>query len=245
MLTYNSSVTVSGIHLRAISLQGMNLNITLLKLLPNLLGPLSYSFAPEKCGSNLTSVFFKVILQTHVFGTACEIGFSWVTQNSIEDQPTLIQVMAWWVRPQAIFWANVDPDLCHHMVSLGHNKLSRASAVLMCWAKQCCGVVGKDLIYRELTFFKCGTILGVGKGHIAHYTCILKNAHTANVGWDILLCKIRAKCRILNAQVANGKQSYGKRKIAHKKVKGWDFLPCRFFTRIISDFSFSTAIMPV
>ena len=24
---------------------------------------------------------------------------------------------------QAITWANVDPDLCHHMVSLNHNKL--------------------------------------------------------------------------------------------------------------------------
>ena len=32
----------------------------------------------------------------------------------------------WWlgvVRQQAITWANVDPDLCHHMVSLGHNEL--------------------------------------------------------------------------------------------------------------------------
>ena len=26
------------------------------------------------------------------------------------------------VRQQAITWANVDPDLCHHMVSLGHNE---------------------------------------------------------------------------------------------------------------------------
>ena len=24
---------------------------------------------------------------------------------------------------QAITWANVDPDLCRHMVSLGHNDL--------------------------------------------------------------------------------------------------------------------------
>ena len=26
------------------------------------------------------------------------------------------------VRQQAITWANVDPDLCRHMVSLGHNQ---------------------------------------------------------------------------------------------------------------------------
>ena len=32
----------------------------------------------------------------------------------------------WWlgaVRQQAIIWANVDPDLCRHMASLGHNEL--------------------------------------------------------------------------------------------------------------------------
>ena len=28
------------------------------------------------------------------------------------------------VRQQAITWANVDPDLCRHMVSLGHNELT-------------------------------------------------------------------------------------------------------------------------
>ena len=32
-----------------------------------------------------------------------------------DDQSTLVQVMA---------WANVDPDICRHMVSLGHNELS-------------------------------------------------------------------------------------------------------------------------
>ena len=29
----------------------------------------------------------------------------------------------WAIRQQAITWANVDPDLCRHMVSLGHNEL--------------------------------------------------------------------------------------------------------------------------
>ena len=28
-------------------------------------------------------------------------------------------------RQQTITWANVDPDLCHHMVSLGHHELTR------------------------------------------------------------------------------------------------------------------------
>ena len=28
------------------------------------------------------------------------------------------------IRQQATTWANVDPDLCHHMASLGHNELN-------------------------------------------------------------------------------------------------------------------------
>ena len=42
----------------------------------------------------------------------------------VPDWSTLVQVMAWCChsgRQQAITWANVDPDFCHHMVSLGHN----------------------------------------------------------------------------------------------------------------------------
>ena len=35
-----------------------------------------------------------------------------------------------WVKQQAISWANIDPDLCRHMVSLGHNELTHAQ---ICW----------------------------------------------------------------------------------------------------------------
>ena len=41
----------------------------------------------------------------------------------IDDKSTLVQVMAWAVRQQAITWANVDPDPCRHMASLSHNEL--------------------------------------------------------------------------------------------------------------------------
>ena len=30
------------------------------------------------------------------------------------------------VKQQAITWDNVDPDLCRHMVSLGHNELKQS-----------------------------------------------------------------------------------------------------------------------
>ena len=42
-----------------------------------------------------------------------------------EDKSTLVQVMACAVRQQAITWASVDLDLCHHMASLGHNEFAQ------------------------------------------------------------------------------------------------------------------------
>ena len=44
-------------------------------------------------------------------------------QDLSDDISALVQVMAWYRRQQAITWANVDPDICHHMVSLGPNEL--------------------------------------------------------------------------------------------------------------------------
>ena len=42
-----------------------------------------------------------------------------------DDQSTLVQVMAWCRQATSHYtWANVDPDLCRHMVSLGHNELN-------------------------------------------------------------------------------------------------------------------------
>ena len=40
-----------------------------------------------------------------------------------DDQSTLVQVMAWCHQATRITRANVDPDLCHHMVSLDQNEL--------------------------------------------------------------------------------------------------------------------------
>ena len=46
-----------------------------------------------------------------------------------DDQSSVVQVMAWCIRQQAITWASVDPDLCRHMVSLGQNELIVISAI--------------------------------------------------------------------------------------------------------------------
>ena len=41
-----------------------------------------------------------------------------------DGKSILVQVMLGAIRQQAITWANVDPDLCRHMASLGLNELS-------------------------------------------------------------------------------------------------------------------------
>ena len=55
---------------------------------------------------------------------SCEIVPRWISMDCSDGKSTLVQVMAWAVRQQAITWANVDPDLCCHMASLGHNELT-------------------------------------------------------------------------------------------------------------------------
>ena len=44
-----------------------------------------------------------------------------------DDKSTLVQVMLGAIRQQAITWANVDPDLCRHVASLGHNELKKSA----------------------------------------------------------------------------------------------------------------------
>ena len=46
-----------------------------------------------------------------------------------DDKSTLVQVMGA-IKQQAITWSNVDPDLCAHMVLLGHNELRLSAQYL-------------------------------------------------------------------------------------------------------------------
>ena len=54
------------------------------------------------------------------------------------------------VRQQAITWANVDPDFCRHMASLGHNELND-----IIWLIQ---VTQKSLKPREIWKRTCQTL---------------------------------------------------------------------------------------
>ena len=58
-----------------------------------------------------------VILPIDVLSTSCGIGLLWMPQNPVIDKSTMARLGG--DRQQDITWADVDPDLCRHMASLG------------------------------------------------------------------------------------------------------------------------------
>ena len=63
--------------------------------------------------------FVKYNLIINGWGISREFTLKWLPQDLSDDKSTLVQVMGGAIRQQAITWANVDPDLCRHMASLG------------------------------------------------------------------------------------------------------------------------------
>ena len=60
----------------------------------------------------------------YIFSTSREIVLGWVPQNPIGDTSTWVQ---WWLfalRQITITRANVNPNLCRHIATLGHNVLN-------------------------------------------------------------------------------------------------------------------------
>ena len=68
------------------------------------------------CGSIFRIAISAQMLQINFYNTFCEIALRLMLQNTSDDKSTLVQVMAWY--HQSITWANVDPDLYHHMESI-------------------------------------------------------------------------------------------------------------------------------
>ena len=64
-------------------------------------------------------VIFKLTLVNGGWGIPYEIALRGMPQDLTDDKSTLGQVMAWCRKASAITWANVDPDLCCQMASLG------------------------------------------------------------------------------------------------------------------------------
>ena len=72
-----------------------------------------------------------------------------------DDQSTL--VVAW--RHRAITWANVNPDLRRHMVSLGHNELMSRWYMHFNWANECdMNNMQEKMIVYELQSIICKTM---------------------------------------------------------------------------------------
>ena len=84
------------------------------------------TLAPGRFKVNFKWVIFKLILVVNGWGISCGTALIWVSLDHTYDKSTLVQVMAW-CRQATSTWANADPDLCHHMASLGHNELKYSS----------------------------------------------------------------------------------------------------------------------
>ena len=71
-------------------------------------------------------------------------------QKAFGDKSTLVQIMVGARRQQAIIWANVDPDLCPYMTSLGYNELSNVEISPTVFPMQTCASVGIVYIWYDL-----------------------------------------------------------------------------------------------
>ena len=73
--------------------------------------------------SDFKYVFFTYILQIDIMNISIYIALMWVPQNQFPISQHNFRKLRVFIRQQAITWANVDPYLSRHMVSLGHNEL--------------------------------------------------------------------------------------------------------------------------
>ena len=83
----------------------------------------------------------EVILQVHITNSFYKL-ISWaltvkLVLGECRWAPLIISQhwFRWWlgaIRQQAITWADIDPELCHHMVSLGHNELTHLLVPHIC-----------------------------------------------------------------------------------------------------------------
>ena len=74
--------------------------------------------APGKFELNFRYVVFKRILVIDGWATSCEIALIWMSLDFIDDQSTLVQVMAWWHQAPSHYLTNVDPDLSPYGVTM-------------------------------------------------------------------------------------------------------------------------------
>ena len=73
---------------------------------------------------------FNHVLMIGILRPSCDNTLRWMPQDLTDDKSTLVLVMTNIspIRQWAITWANVDPDLCCHTASQGHNELKGNSS---------------------------------------------------------------------------------------------------------------------
>ena len=71
-----------------------------------------------------STVIFKLILEVDILSISWEIAFVQMLQNPLMMSQHWFREWLGAVRQQAITWANVDPYMCQHMASPGHNELN-------------------------------------------------------------------------------------------------------------------------
>ena len=81
------------------------------------------SLAPGRFKFNFRKVIFKLTWVNGSWAISHEIALRWMPLDLTDDKSTLVQVMAWCRQAASHTWANVDPDLCRQMASLGLNEL--------------------------------------------------------------------------------------------------------------------------
>ena len=120
-----------------------------------------------RCGINFKNKTFKLIIQNHSLGTSKKL-LSGEYQSLTKDMSTLVRVMLYVVRHQAITQANVDPEMCRHMTSLGHNILSYIGFHRPCSAKlMACIVYDIHKIHKIKSHFSMyveDDLCGISKG---------------------------------------------------------------------------------
>ena len=79
------------------------------------------SLASGRCGRNFKSIIFKLIIHSSSLGTVKLLSGE-RHRNSLVGSRHWFRYWLGVIRHQAITWANVDPNLCRHIPSLGHNE---------------------------------------------------------------------------------------------------------------------------
>ena len=88
---------------------------------------------PVRFERNYREIMLKLISVNDGWGFSCETTLMWLSLDPTYDKSTMVQVMASW--QDDITSASVDPNLCCHMASLGHNVTAPSHYLNPCWPK--------------------------------------------------------------------------------------------------------------